>query len=528
MHVSRKTKKKLAFIPALLFVLLMVLPSGTVFAEWTGGHCVIGANAGSQTWYFAEGCTRSGFNEWLCLQNPNAGPTSATVTYMFSDQAAKNVSYTIPGLSRKTINVCAELSSEADVSLKITSNDPIIAERPMYFNYHGEWTGGHDAIGATTLVGEYYFAEGTTREGFDEWLTIQNPNTSGINVHTTYMPGPNQGSIIEKDYTIGANKRYTVFVPDAVGRDKDISIHLTSTSQFLAERPMYFNYNGVWNGGHVAIGATATSTQLYFAEGYTGPGFDEYICVLNPGDETATLKFFFQTQEAGEKQLAGTVAPKSRQTFKVNDLLGPNYQTSLRIESDQAVVAERPMYFDYSGWTGGHDVTGIPSPQTTFYFAEGYTGEGFDEWLCLMNPGTSETTAHVTYMFTNGTTQKRDVNIGKQSRTTVKVNDIVGAGKDVSILVESGLPIVAERPMYFDYSPWSPPPPVTPDTPDVVNPDPVDPNPTPDTTTVYITETGTKYHRDGCRYLSKSKIPISLSDAKARGYTPCSVCNPPV
>lgn len=42
--------------------------------------------------------------------------------------------------------------------------------------------------------------------------------------------------------------------------------------------------------------------------------------------------------------------------------------------------------------------------------------------------------------------------------------------------------------------------------------------------TVYITNTGTKYHRSGCSYLSQSKIAISLNDAKARGYTPCSRC----
>lgn len=42
--------------------------------------------------------------------------------------------------------------------------------------------------------------------------------------------------------------------------------------------------------------------------------------------------------------------------------------------------------------------------------------------------------------------------------------------------------------------------------------------------TVYITNSGSKYHRDGCRYLKKSKIPISLSDAQAQGYTACSVC----
>lgn len=45
-------------------------------------------------------------------------------------------------------------------------------------------------------------------------------------------------------------------------------------------------------------------------------------------------------------------------------------------------------------------------------------------------------------------------------------------------------------------------------------------------TTVYVTNTGTKYHRAGCRHLSKSKIPISLSEAAGR-YSPCSVCDPP-
>lgn len=47
------------------------------------------------------------------------------------------------------------------------------------------------------------------------------------------------------------------------------------------------------------------------------------------------------------------------------------------------------------------------------------------------------------------------------------------------------------------------------------------------TTTVYITDTGEKYHSYGCQYLRKSCISISLSDAVARGYTRCSKCNPP-
>jgi hypothetical protein len=45
--------------------------------------------------------------------------------------------------------------------------------------------------------------------------------------------------------------------------------------------------------------------------------------------------------------------------------------------------------------------------------------------------------------------------------------------------------------------------------------------------TVYVTRTGKKYHRDGCRYFATSKIPISLKDAKAKGFTAYKVCHPP-
>lgn len=41
---------------------------------------------------------------------------------------------------------------------------------------------------------------------------------------------------------------------------------------------------------------------------------------------------------------------------------------------------------------------------------------------------------------------------------------------------------------------------------------------------VYTTNTGEKYHRNGCQYLRQSKIAISLDDAINQGYTACSRC----
>lgn len=47
-----------------------------------------------------------------------------------------------------------------------------------------------------------------------------------------------------------------------------------------------------------------------------------------------------------------------------------------------------------------------------------------------------------------------------------------------------------------------------------------------ESTTVYITKSGKKYHRSSCSSLRNSKIPISLEDAQNKGYTACKNCKP--
>ena len=40
----------------------------------------------------------------------------------------------------------------------------------------------------------------------------------------------------------------------------------------------------------------------------------------------------------------------------------------------------------------------------------------------------------------------------------------------------------------------------------------------------YVTSSGTKYHRNGCSYLKKSKTKMTVQEAKDCGYSPCSRC----
>ena len=44
--------------------------------------------------------------------------------------------------------------------------------------------------------------------------------------------------------------------------------------------------------------------------------------------------------------------------------------------------------------------------------------------------------------------------------------------------------------------------------------------------TVYASKTGTKYHTASCRYLGKTKDPVTIDEAKKKSLAPCSECKP--
>ena len=381
-------------------------------------------------WYFAEGYTGPGFEEFLCVLNPNDTDVEIKVTY-YLENLEDNFSkvYSIPAHQRFTLSVNGEVP-DRNVSLRVASSGRVICERPMYFNYRGAWTGGHDVIGANAPSNEWYFAEGTTRAGFDEWLCIMNPDVNiDAKVTVTYMTAT--GETTELEYAVPPGSRYTIDVNQELGPDQDVSIKVVSSGPpVVAERPMYFAYGGAWTGGHITMGATKPESHWYFAEGTTRAGFDEWLCIGNPGAEAtvASVTYFI----AGESPVTRdyNVAAHSRYTVKVNDAIGPEKDVSISVVSDRPTVVERPMYFNYGGaWTGGHDVIGSNRITEGWFFAEGTNQDGFQEWLCLLNPNDAETDVQVTYILGTGELVNRTYTVGASQRYTVFVNNEVAAGR---------------------------------------------------------------------------------------------------
>ena len=217
-----------------------------------GGHNVMGVTLPSTTWFFAEGCTRNGFEEWLCLQNPYSTGAEVEVLYSTSDGPAFYEEVYIPGNSRKTINVNESMGPDEDVSVIVLSDTPIVAERPMYFLYQGSWDGGHDSAGCDIPSYSWYFGEGCTRGGLDTWLCLQNVMDETVTVNISYMLG--SGEVRYSTHNIDAFSRYTINVVEKAGYDQDVAIQIEANQPIVAERPMYFNYKGIWPGGHDAMG----------------------------------------------------------------------------------------------------------------------------------------------------------------------------------------------------------------------------------------------------------------------------------
>ena len=407
--------------------------------------------------YFAEGTTRPGFDQWICIMNPNDEVANVNITYMMSDGSTMPQLVVVEPTSRSTIKVIDAIGPDKDVSTKIASDQPIVAERPIYFNYQGytalNWTGGHDVVGAIAPAREWYFAEGTTRDGFDEWLCLQNPNATTVDVEITYMLQGDEVRI--QTVEILPTSRETIDVRGFLGPNIDCSAKVTADAGIIAERPMYFNYQGYtalnWTGGHDVMGATSPATEWYFAEGTTRDGFDEWLCIQNPGLTPALVYVNYMLGTGENLVQVEEVGAQSRKTISVSEFLGRGHDVSMAVDSNQPIVAERSMYFNYVGLTGGHDVVGATAPAAEWYFAEGATQNGFQEWLCIQNPNNEEAEVTITYMLGTGETQDQVITVKPRSRETVDVNSAVGWGKDVSARVTSSKPIIVERPMYFNY-----------------------------------------------------------------------------
>ena len=312
--------------------------------------------------------------------------------------------------------------------------------------------GGHVSRGTAASHTDWYFAEGYTGGGFDEYILVFNPEDAVTSFDLEMMLP--DGSSHTSTFDVGPKARVTFHVDDFPGMsDTNVSVRVHAQGPVVAERAMYFDYNGA-TGGHVSPGANEPSTQWYFAEGYTGGGFDEYILVLNPNPLDAVVTLDFMKPDGSVYSQDFPARAGSRITINVDAApeMGDT-DVSVRLTSTLPVVAERAMYFGYNGIDGGTVSNGSIELATQWYFAEGYTGGGFDEYILVLNPNPLDAVVTLDFMKPDGSVYSQDFPARAGSRITINVDAAPEMGDtDVSVRLTSTLPVVAERAMYFGYA----------------------------------------------------------------------------
>ncbi len=414
--------------------------------------------------YFAEGYTGEGFQEYLCLGNPSGTAVHATINYLYGDGSMAGGGLEMGSSSRTTVDVNNAAGSGNEVSIIVRSDAPIMAERPIYFNYAGIWSGGHDAAGATAPSQDWYFAEGCTRAGFDEWVCVLNPGDVSLNLAFHFQT--TEGPVDRVGATVAAHARATFKINDLLGPGYETSLWLHADGPVVAERPMYFDYSGMQgvrrDGGHDVMGVTSLSNAYYFAEGTTRSGFEEWLTLQNPQSTAIDVAARYVEGNGTVSTTTYRVEPASRRTVYVTGEIGDGKDVSVELSSASPFLAERPMYFLYTGfgvaWSGGHCAAGARAPATDWWLTEGCTLSGFHEYLSLQNPGNTASTVRIRYMTQEqGELPAREILLPAHSRTTVMVSLDAGSGYQLStrVTVISGSPIVVERPIYFDYAGWN-------------------------------------------------------------------------
>lgn len=399
------------------------------------------------------------FDEYLLVYNPNDEDTDLVFTFMLPDGSSYDHSTTAAAHSRYTLKV-NDHAVTSEVSVKLVSDLPVLAERSEYFNMHGKIDGGHESMGVPSPGQAWYVAEGYTGGSFESFILIQNPGASDQQVKMTFMlPG---GATLQKTITARASSRVTVKLDDIPGLENtEVSAMLEAEGGdgIIVERCSYFSYNGLF-GGSNAPAVEAPSDEWHFAEGYTGEGFDSYFLVQNPSDSPAEVTASFMKEDGQEITKGYTLPATSRFTIKANEVPGlgqTSFAVSIRSVNGVEIIAERAQYFNYGGFpcAGGTDSVGATGTATRWYLAEGYDSQYFDTWILVSNPGDSDASVRMTFNTPDGRDVVHDTVVGAGSRYTLNAGKVAGLeNREFSATVEAtnGKGIVVERAMYFIYT----------------------------------------------------------------------------
>ncbi|MCL4813758.1 MAG: CAP domain-containing protein [Vicinamibacteraceae bacterium] len=427
--------------------------------------------------FLAEGATSTLFDVRLTLFNPQPQAATAVVQYLRMEGDPIVERRVLAGYGRLAIDPKGTTGmSRADFSTLVESDVPLVVDRTMTWDAATGY-GSHAETAVEAPALDWYMAEGATHSGFALYYLLQNPNDTQVDVDVEYLlPG---GPLPPRRYTLAPRSRTNIHVNAQAGlASTDVSAVVRSVAggPIVVERAMYLSRTRLFEAGHASAAVRAPSPQWFFAEGATGPYFDLYLLLANPGATPVNVEVRYLLPSGHVVNRLYAVAAKSRRTVHVDGehewLASTPVSMEVRSLEGLPVIAERSMWWpgSWRSWQEGHNAFGALSAGDAWALADGAVGGSRAEstYVLIANTAAAPGSARVRLYFDDGTMREKVMTLLPSSRTTVGLTpseaprdpdfgpafppDQVAAGRRFSVVVESlgttPVPIVVERAMY--------------------------------------------------------------------------------
>lgn len=428
---------------------------------------------GTVTRYLSEGAQNAFFSTRIAIANPTTTPATTVVRLLGDNGVTTSVLLPVPGSSRRTLAMSDVDLPSASFAITVESDTPVAVERTMTWEASGY--GGHSEQAVSSPSTTWYFAEGSTTGAFSLFYLLQNPNTMATSATIRYLR-PAGLPAIEHTYVLPPSSRTTILVnaEDPELASSDVAAVVTATHPIVVERSMYLTrFDQPFAAGEASAGVTAPSTTWSFAEGATGPFFDLFVLMANPGNVDAIVDARFLLVDGSVLTKTYTIATNSRLTVWVNGeefagagraLANADVSMILTSANGVPVVAERAMWFPSPAfttqfWTEAHGSFGATATARRWMIADGEEGgpANTQTFVLIANTSRFDTLVDVEVLVENRWTLYRQYAAPANSRKTIAIGadfpDAIGQRFGIRVQSAGGPPfaqLVVERSTYWD------------------------------------------------------------------------------
>ncbi len=407
-----------------------------------GGAVMIGLSGSLSTpWFgpsvdrafFAEGYTGPGYQEYVSLLNPHAHVVNARIAIYRSTGAVRIVMAALPPLSRRTLTVNA-WAPGASTAMRVDADGSLVVERAQYADGNG-----HIVAGASDASTHWYLAEGYVGAGYADGLRLFNPYDATAIVTITI--GTRAGARLPIRRTVAGGTRLNLALDDLAPAGPS-ALALQSDAPIVVESVVRGGKRLAPSG---AMALPDPSRVWYFPDGSTARGNDEYLTVFNPNPARAQVDLYPVTADGYQPRLTLHVGPYARAVYIMRGLIRRNGLAAV-VRANRPVVAQ---VIRYTARGAVALLNGTPAAARLWGLAEGYVGQGYREWITLLNP--SRRTATITVRLLKAGQNSRAVAVAllAHHRTSIYVNDLVTSGP-VAGLIASDVPVVVGRTLTFN------------------------------------------------------------------------------